>query len=173
MTSGVYPRTENQRKAASIVYRKIGLANKGRKMTMKQRKKLSQIRKKLFADGKIKPYAHWTGKKNPTSVILMKKLHESGLSGGFKKGHKPWNWTGRTMTESEKLKSSPEWSKWRKTVYQRDNYTCYGCDSNQNLNSHHIWSFAKYPEYRFEVWNGQTLCEPCHMNLHKELGFGG
>lgn len=48
----------------------------------------------------------------------------------------------------------------RRTVYERDNYTCRHCGTKENLSIDHI-----YPE----VWGGattldnlQTLCRPCN-----------
>jgi 5-methylcytosine-specific restriction endonuclease McrA len=54
--------------------------------------------------------------------------------------------------------------RWRKAVFQKDNYTCKKCGDNQggNLEAHHIKSFALHPELRYDVNNGLTLCKKCH-----------
>lgn len=64
-----------------------------------------------------------------------------------------------------------EYSKWRKAVYERDNYTCQECGKRGGeLNAHHIKPYAKYPKLIYDVDNGITLCEKCHKEYHKTHG---
>jgi 5-methylcytosine-specific restriction endonuclease McrA len=56
---------------------------------------------------------------------------------------------------------------WSKTVLRRDGYKCVICGANrQRLHADHIKPFALFPELRFDLDNGRTLCLPCH----KEFG---
>jgi hypothetical protein len=57
---------------------------------------------------------------------------------------------------------------WRKSVYERDNYTCVKCgdDRGGNLNAHHKDGFAWCVERRYDVSNGATMCETCHRKFH-------
>jgi 5-methylcytosine-specific restriction endonuclease McrA len=58
---------------------------------------------------------------------------------------------------------SKEAEVWRKSVFERDNYTCQGCDVRGNyLEADHIKPWAYFPELRYELTNGRTLCRPCH-----------
>lgn len=70
--------------------------------------------------------------------------------------------------ERHGLRYIAEYKRWRFDVYARDEFTCQECGDNKggNLHAHHIKSFADYPELRFEVSNGITLCKDCHETLH-------
>lgn len=64
---------------------------------------------------------------------------------------------------NSKIRKNPEYYAWRKAVYKRDNYTCVECgECDGELHAHHIKSWADYPELRYDIDNGQTLCEDCH-----------
>lgn len=58
----------------------------------------------------------------------------------------------------------PEYKKWRKDIYQRDNYKCQwpGCNITKKLNAHHIKRWADNPALRFNKLNGITLCKEHH-----------
>lgn len=65
--------------------------------------------------------------------------------------------------ETLKRKNS-EYREWRNKVFERDGYTCQCCSKHGgNLNAHHIKNFKSYPELRYEISNGITLCEKCHL----------
>lgn len=61
--------------------------------------------------------------------------------------------------------NDPQYAKWRSSVYKRDKYICQMCGKTTQLNAHHIKMWAFYPELRFEVSNGITLCKYCHKTV--------
>ena len=72
-------------------------------------------------------------------------------------------WKGGINGENDTLRHRREYRYWRTLVYQRDDYTCQCCGvRGGKLNAHHINPFADYPELRYDVNNGITLCVNCH-----------
>ena len=47
----------------------------------------------------------------------------------------------------------------------------------KEIQAHHIKLWKDYPDLRFEVDNGVTLCKRCHIEIHRDLRkkgeFGG
>lgn len=72
------------------------------------------------------------------------------------------------------IRWSKKMSDWRKSVYIRDNYTCQMCgarsraNSHVTLNAHHIKTFSKHKNLRFNPSNGITLCEECHKKTYRK-----
>ena len=78
------------------------------------------------------------------------------------------NWRGGVTPEHHKARKSTKYKEWRVAVFERDNYTCQECTARSGngkrviLHVDHIKLFAYFPELRFDVSNGRTLCVPCH-----------
>lgn len=85
------------------------------------------------------------------------------------------NWNPNlTEDEREKQRSiqSGEHRKWRKQVFERDDYTCQYCGQRGgNLHAHHLDGYNWCIERRFDLTNGVTLCEECHRDFHKKYGY--
>ena len=83
-------------------------------------------------------------------------------------GPNHWNWKGGITPKNQIGRNSVEAHQWRKAVFSRDNYTCMICGTRGvRLNAHHIKQWAKFPELRYAVYNGITLCELCHKAIHR------
>lgn len=84
-------------------------------------------------------------------------------------GEKHWSWKGGISRDTHSLKR-PEYRKWRTTVFQRDEFKCRiaNKDCKGQLQAHHILRWAEYPELRYEVNNGITLCQAHHPRKRAE-----
>lgn len=118
--------------------RKIGLGNKGKIRTAEHNEK-----NRLVHLGKI---GYWRGKKRPEMS-----------------GEKNNMWKGGITPINEKVRKTLKYKLWREAIFKRDNWTCQICSQiGGKLNADHIKPFAYYPELRFELSNGRTLCVDCH-----------
>jgi len=104
---------------------------------------------------------------------VVAKSIETKRSRGSAKGSRNPNWKGGITSEQRLDRNSKQYSIWRNGVFGRDNYTCQTCGArcgngkDVKLNAHHIKSFARHKELRFDVSNGITLCKPCHDLIPK------
>lgn len=80
------------------------------------------------------------------------------------------NWKGGITPENNRLRNSDEYKAWRKAVFERDAYKCRECGVVGGcLHAHHIKEWSRYPEFRFSIDNGLTLCFSCHSKTSNYL----
>ena len=102
-------------------------------------------------------------------LIERKKLCSKKCFGDWTRerqlGKKSHLWKGGITPRNKVLRCGAKWKKWRKAVFKRDNYTCQECGvrGGIELNPDHIKPFAYFPELRFNINNGRTLCRECHQ----------
>lgn len=155
---------------------------KGKHYTDKQKKKMSESRKRYFIEHPeriLEIIKETTGKKQSPESIEKRVSHLRGKKRpkyiGDKirakmMGENNHSWRGGISPENKRIRTCAEMRRWIKNVLTRDNFTCRECGNVETqLNAHHIKSFRDFPELRFNVDNGITLCEKCHKELHKKL----
>lgn len=126
----------------------------------------ARIGKSGYWLGKV---SHFKGRKHTLEAKEKNRLAHLGKSPtnkGIKRldirGEKHWNWQGGKYNNRHKL-NTVEYKQWVSDVFFRDNWTCQTCGIRGTyLQAHHIKSWAHYPDLRFDVNNGVTLCVSCH-----------
>ena len=118
------------------------------------------------------------GHKKPLNAYCFPQGHKKSLGQiawnkglkGYNGGKKSHFWKGGITPQSRLIRNSLEIKLWRKVVFERDNYTCIWCGQRGgNLNADHIKPFAQFPELRFVIDNGRTLCRKCHETTFKKI----
>ena len=100
--------------------------------------------------------------RNPTRYWLGKKRPDMA-------GNKNNFWKGGISTKNELDRGNLK--TWRRTIFSRDKYKCQKCGNTKSgdLRAHHIKDFSSYPELRFIIENGITLCVGCHQLEHPNI----
>lgn len=83
------------------------------------------------------------------------------------RGDRNPNWKGGTYrNERNILMGRVEYTNWRKSVFERDNYTCRMCGTKGgDLEADHIIPYYVDKDKVLELSNGRTVCVPCHKQL--------
>jgi len=155
MPKGVYIRKQSTKDKMSLAHKKAhqnkvygfktGHKITGSKMLGKKHTKATKEKMSITKKGKLFTQEH----KNKISLALLGKKRKKD---------------GEYLTDTNyRIRYSKEYKLWRKAVFERDNYTCVFCKKTKTyLNADHIKPFAYYPELRFAIDNGRTLCVGCH-----------
>ncbi len=160
MASGIYKRkpfSEKHKLAISLsmmghkisleTRRKIGLANsialKGRIIPEEVKRKMSKNSAKF-----------WLGKK---LIHMLKDKNPKWIK-------------DRSLIKKQEERNNPNDKQWKYAVYKRDNFKCRieNKDCGGRIEAHHILSWRNYPELRYEINNGVTLCHAHHPKKRAE-----
>lgn len=148
--------------------KKLSKAHKGKKVSIETRRKISIATKGRLKSYKIKRKMsennckYWLGK-TPTHMI----------------GENNPNWKGGVTSLNKQIRHCYKYKKWRKSIFQRDNYTCQICSKRNGgrIEADHypkkFIDIIKEFEIKLlkdalsckELWeinNGRTLCLECH-----------
>ena len=157
MPSGVYRRTEYHRQRMRET---IGVSMRARWQTKEFRVKMSALlRGNTYALGNKLSEEH--------------KRRIAAFISATRNGENNPNWKGGRKRQHKILYGSRRYKEWRQNVFKRDGYQCQWCGAKNGfgravyLEAHHEKEWADYPELRFEVSNGITLCKDCHNTTKK------
>lgn len=111
---------------------------------------------------------------------VFSEAHRQAISRSMrgKTGPLNRNWKGGKATESLRLRGSIEYREWKRAALAlRGNkcqlcgvasgFRCECCGTHVVLHVHHVESFARVPERRFDPTNSEVLCPKCHYSKHR------
>lgn len=189
MPKGVYFRTEEtRRKMSDRLKGKPGI-KKGFRASDETKKKMSEAKKGKtpWNKGIRGVFNHTEKTKKKIGAPQKGNKHALGYKyteeqrrkmSRIRKGSGHYNWQGGITSINEKVRNSLEYKLWREAVFERDGWTCIWCGARSSkgnpvvLNADHIKSFSQFPELRFAIDNGRTLCKPCHKTTDNYSGKG-
>ena len=134
------------------------------------------------------------------SEETRRKISEHNVRTGkippLHRGPDHWNWKGGIRPLEKRIREIREYSKWRTSVFERDNYTCQKClVCGGKLRAHHKKQFHiilneflnEYNNFNaaedidvlvelarsyspfWDVANGETSCNECHLKEHTNM----
>ncbi len=86
-------------------------------------------------------------------------------------GENHWAWKkDRSLLAKRQQRGDSSYREWRNQVWLRDDFTCKiaNPDCNGKIEAHHILGWAKFPELRYQLNNGITLCHAHHPRKRAE-----
>ena len=75
-------------------------------------------------------------------------------------------WIDWKSLERDRARQWKQLKEWKKSVKERDDYTCVKCWNKEYLHAHHIIEWAKDETKRFDIDNWITVCVECHSEIH-------
>lgn len=142
--------------AVANAHRGVSPGIKGKHLSVEARRIISEK-----AKARVRTHGRRNTPQQRLNISNGTKLHAV-------RGQDNPRWKGGVSPDNQRARYSFEMKEWRRQVFERDNYTCRKCgyDKGKILISHHIKTFSEYPELRFIVSNGLTVCKPCHVLIH-------
>jgi len=136
-------------------------SKKGKPLSQAHKDKIGQAAKIFMRGNKNTLGKSWK---------ISEEAHARGNKSWFKKGqlakekHHKWIPNRDELVKSDKKHLDGRYREWMLAVKKIDNWKCKinNRDCNGKLESHHILNWKDYPELRYDINNGITLCHAHH-----------
>ena len=145
--SGMSGKTQSEHQKAILRERNLN-DNPAKKPEVKEKMRMAKLGKK----------------RKPHNEETKLKISQSNMGKHRLSGENHPNWIkDRSKLVKRQERNDSAYGDWRLQVYKRDNYKCkIDKDCSGRIIAHHILGWSAYPELRYEVNNGITLCQAHH-----------
>lgn len=139
--------------------RNLSIALKGNSNTKGKKRIFTEKWKRNMSLAKIGKPSKAKGKTWKINPIYIPSMRARML-GDKNPAWKP----DRSQLAKKQIRNDGAYFEWRRQVWARDNFKCLMKDSdcNGSIEAHHILRWIEYPELRYDVKNGITLCHKHH-----------
>jgi 5-methylcytosine-specific restriction endonuclease McrA len=160
----------------------MGDNNPMKRLDIREKNSKANKGKKLSEETKRKISKSSLGKKKSKQHCENISKGQKGKPKPLLRGEKNYNWKGGITPVYYQIRNHFKTRQWRSDVFTRDNFTCQDCGDNKggNLEVHHIEELNKimekyqiktleqalYCEILWNINNGRTLCQKCHIEIH-------
>jgi len=141
---------------------KISASKVGVSLTEEHKKAISNAKKG-------KPIKHFIFNAGVIRAKISKA--QKGIPRPYQRGANHGNWEGGITPINAAIRNSFEMKQWRIAVFKRDDYTCQVCRvRGGKLVADHVKPFCNYPDLRFDINNGRTICKECDLKSDTYAG---
>lgn len=149
--------------------RKMSEVKKGKKFSEEHKRKLSEAQKGRSLSEETKRKMSEAKRGRSLSEETKKKISESNKGKRMGESHPRWV-NGNYKKQDERNDSA--YQDWVRKCLIRDNYQCKICGEKytkeHKLVVHHILPWRDFPEERYNINNGITLCQAHHPRKREE-----
>jgi 5-methylcytosine-specific restriction endonuclease McrA len=127
---------------------------------------------------KLEGYGPHGHRHKPPKRTLEQRQQMAEVRIGKRRGVDNSNWRGGATMENNRMRHLMAYRLWKEASLERANHQCQDCGVKHHtpceccgtsitLHVHHLHSFARYPEIRFDPENSEVLCPKCHHSRHR------
>jgi hypothetical protein len=106
----------------------------------------------------------------PCYLKYRKYCNRKCFAKAYSKENNPKWIKDRSSLKRQNRRNDPAYKEWRRQVWLRDCFKCriVSTECNGHIEAHHILAWSDYPELRYEINNGITLCHAHHPRKKSE-----
>ena len=128
---------------------------------------------------KLKDYEDGGHRKKPGRQFSDEHRKNLSLAHRGRTGSKASNWKGGLSEKNAVERRSGAYKQWKREALKLAGNRCTGCGVENGsrcehcghltvLHVHHVKSFSKFIDSRFDPNNSEVLCSKCHYSRHKK-----